>query len=135
LCANRHRQQQQHSANIISIVYSSVDGTVQASVVTDYDVFGNLIQRLVYSSTKHTNLDAGASGEERTTKMIISPHLNHMLHAMWAPADSGKTAAAEYLMHGNHDFHSARALKSSAASKLVGGADTLQQSIKCSAQL
>jgi hypothetical protein len=85
-----------------------------ASAVTDYGRFVNLIQRLVDHSTKHTNLDAGSSWAERTSTMIISPHLYHMLHAyafsgigtgmtwvMYAPPDSGKTAAAEYLLHGS----------------------------------
>jgi hypothetical protein len=100
-----------------------------ASAVMDYGRFVNLIQRLVDHSTKHTNLDAGSPLAERTSTMIISPHLNHMLHAyafsgigtgvtwvMYAPTDSGKTAAAEYLLHGSHGFRPTRALKISAAS-------------------
>ena len=79
-----------------------------ASVTMDYGRFATLIQRLVDHSTKNTNLDAGSSWRDRTSTMIISPHINHMLYAyafsgtgtgvtwvMYAPTDSGKTAAAE----------------------------------------
>jgi hypothetical protein len=115
-----------------------------ASVTMDYGRFATLIQRLVDHSTKHTNLDAGSSWRDRTPTMIISPHLNHMLNAyafsgtgtgvtwvMYAPTDSGKTAAAEYLLHGNHKFRPTRALKISAASMQDFAHEYTEKKLNC----
>lgn len=91
-------------------------GKMTGNAVMEYGRFMSLIQRLLVDhSTRFADLEADSSRSERTSTVVISPHLNHMLHAyafsglgtgvtwvMYAPTDSGKTAAADYLLHGEH---------------------------------
>jgi hypothetical protein len=108
-------------SSLIGSVVGSISGN--SKLILEKGRIENLKATLARDAAAKTVLNVGGySGED----VVKSPHIERMLDAykhasggrvivMCAPADSGKTTAAEFFLHGQHPLRPERSLMVSAA--------------------
>jgi len=110
--------------SIISSLIGSVDGSISdnSKQLLQKGRIENLKATLARDAAAKTVLNGGYAGKP----VVKSPHIERMVAAyrvassgrvivMYSPADSGKTRAAEFFLHGKHPFRPGRSLMASAA--------------------
>lgn len=120
---NMESKDEDDKSSVSSIVNSVVGGIANASAaLMDKGLVKRVQEGLCRDVDAKTVLNGGYSGEH----VVMSPHIIHMLSnyaisstgrvlVVCAPADSGKSRAAYFLIHGNHPYRPKRSLMISAA--------------------